>query len=763
MINFNRLVQPSITKNEKNISYILPSFSRNDAKNILSENLSGGGVFGIEAHRSTMHNTFTFFSPPHFKTNWTIGERDPLFSELTDKMKNVTYLQIYTEKASLFPIDMNGTDSFWETICSICPKHINAMYQLLLVFRQDNWKERLQEQYDDYLNGIEQPSNTKLFRRLQRNISGRLDGLLKWEYKHSPIPEVERKLKENGFRYNIRLVIYGGTKHERNKVVNSIRQELDKSSYINNWSINKNSFIGDTIECIKKRKMDNIGKQQVLSMSEILPFIMTEQITHIEQPSIQLITSKERGNKKKSLTNPFEILPMGDGLKEVSGKRIAEKFIGALKELKGIHGEMVAKNTQAGSTLIKITFDLPKGLKYSELTKKDVIEDLQTQMGMKHLRITQGEEIGEIDVWFPLEERQKAFLRNYIDTPEFKEFAENNPLPYLVGINEIGRPIFQCLNKNRHLLIAGTTGSGKSVWVNQLILTLLMIRKPEELMFFMIDVKQVELPIYEKFPHVQSVITDADESIQLLSKLIKEMNRRYTLFKDASVKDIGLYNKKHPNRTLPYVVCVIDEYAELSLRNKDVHDLVQSLVQLSRASGIHLIIATQRPSVDVIPSVIKSNLPCKVGFRCSNDHSYRTFLNSKPPFTLLGDGDGTMSFEGQMEEHVRFQGCLIVDDPDKLDLESQLINRIAENISDDKIEVELPEVIEEEEVTELDRLRELIMTTGETRVSQLRDIMKVNINRLNDLMKELVDEGFLEKGESRQQGYKIVNNRGEIE
>ena len=379
-------------------------------------------------------------------------------------------------------------------------------------------------------------------------------------------------------------------------------------------------------------------------------------------------------------------------------------------------------------------------------------------MGMKNLQISQGSEVGEIDVTFPLDERQKAFLRNYIDTTEFKEFAKVNPLPYLVGIDEIGNPIFQCLNKNRHLLIAGTTGSGKSVWVNQMILTLLLNKKPEDLLFYMIDVKQVELPIYEKFPHVQSVITDAEESIILLKQLIKEMNRRYSAFREAEVKNIGLYNKKNPNNLLPYIVCVIDEYAELSMRNSEVHDLVQSITQLSRASGIHLVICTQRPSVDVIPGIIKSNLPSKIGFRCSNDHSYRTFLNSKPPFELLGNGDGIMSFEGQAEEHIRFQGCLIIDDPNNDDLESELIRKIAEDMEDDKQLIILPEVLNEEDETEIDKLRRIILETGECRISILRDEMKININRLSELMKILVDEGFLEKGESRQQGYKLVSH-----
>ena len=278
----------------------------------------------------------------------------------------------------------------------------------------------------------------------------------------------------------------------------------------------------------------------------------------------------------------------------------------------------------------------------------------------------------------------------------------------------------------------------------------------------MIDVKQVELPVYEGFPHVHPVITEANEAIKVLKQLIEEMNRRYALFKYEGVKNIGLYNKKVPLKKLPYIVCVIDEYAELALRTNEVHDLVQSMSQLARAAGIHLVIATQDPRVEVIPGIIKSNLPGKIGFRCSNANSYMTFLNTKPPFNLLGNGDGTMSFEGQMEEHIRFQGCLIIDDPHDDDLESQLIHRIAKSMDDFHVE-ELPEVEEVEETSELERLKTLIATTGETRVSQLRELMKININRLNDLMKELVEEGWLSKPESKQSGYQLIATEEELD
>ena len=153
-------------------------------------------------------------------------------------------------------------------------------------------------------------------------------------------------------------------------------------------------------------------------------------------------------------------------------------------------------------------------------------------------------------------------------------------------------------------------------------------------------------------------------------------------------------------------------------------------------------------------------MPSKIAFRCSNEHSYLTFLSKKPP-RLYGDGDGVLCLDSQMEQFIRFQGCLITDGD-----EVALIKQIAEEMKEEKIIMELPEVEEEEEEveeTELERLKRIVATTGECRVSQLRGIMKVNINRLNDLMKELVDEGFLEKPETKQSGYKLIANEDELQ
>lgn len=753
-MSLKRLINPSITSNEKYSNYIITSLSKNTVKDILSNSFIDG-VFGLEAFRVLDRESFTFFSPPNYKVDWSKVDDDVLQQyELNSNNEHMTCCELYTVKSSLFPVEMNSDESFWKIICSICPPRINLMYQILLVFRQDNWKVRLQDQYENYLNGVQNPSNYGFFRKIQRGINERLDTLLKWENKHSEIEELEKKLEENGFRFNVRFVMSGGNRKEHNKLIRLIENEINKYSYTNHWSISTDSS-SEIIDNMIKRRLDYNSKHSVLSTSELLPYVVineelkVEKINSVEHPVVNTSTNN----------NLIKLLPLGNSLSEVNGKQISEKFIAALMKVKKFNKEIKLKRTGTGSTLMKLTFELPDELRFSELNKDNVVKDIQMKMGVKHLQLKQGDGIREIDVLLPLEKRQKVLLRNYIDTDEFRQYSKDNPLAFLVGVNEVGDPIYSCISKIKHLLVAGTTGSGKSVWLNQLILTLLTTKNPLDVQFFMIDIKQVELTVFEDFPHVQSVVTDASEGILLLNQLINEMNRRYELFKKSNVKNIALYNKKTNNK-LPYLICVIDEYGELSIRDSRVHDHVTSLTQLARAAGIHLIIATQRPSVDVIPSLIKSNLPSKIGFYCSNTRTYLTFLNTKPPYELLGNGDGTMCFEGQMEEHIRFQGCLIVDDDEGL--ESKLIRRIASKITQRKENFDLPIVEEVVQDSELDRLKKIIANTGETRVSPLRNIMKININKLNDLMKELVEEEWLEAPKTKQSGYRLIIEEEEL-
>lgn len=751
----NRLINSSVVENEKYADYLVDSISQAQSKEILSSFIDG--VFGVELSRIFNDQSFTFFSQPNYKCKLhAITNNSAQY--LNSNKDNTTFANMYTSKASVFPIDMKSNESFWNILCTLIPSHINIKYQLLLVYRQDNWKDRIIEQYHDYLNGVQSPSNSGLFRKLQRGITEKVDSILKWEQRHSEINEIKQKIKENGFRFNIKFALIGGSKLEREYSITKVRDKVNEFSYTNEWIIDYKIDFKYGSESINQRRLDYQSKNYTLCESELLPFITIEQNNQLESISV---STKDVEVIQCSNNTIFDLLPKGDDLDQFDGTELANKFINAVKELKPFKGTMELLKYQSGSTTMKITFRIPKQLKLSEISKINVVNDIQMRMGIKQLQIKQGEDVGELDVILPLESRQKVFLANYINDSKFREFANNNPLPFLVGVDEIGNPIYGCMNKIKHLLVAGSTGSGKSIWLNQLILTLLMLKNSTQLQMFMIDIKQVELVQFSAFRQVQKVVTDADEAVQLLNQLIKEMDKRYELFKNANVKNIALYNKKTKNK-LPYIVVVIDEYAELKNRNSDIDNYVQSLTQLSRACGIHLIIATQRPSVDIISGVIKSNLPSKIGFRCANKRSYLTFLNTSPKFELLGNGDGVMSFEGQMEDHIRFQGCLIVDDPFDEGIESELIKRIADTIGTGESKFELPVVKVVNEDSDLDKLKRVIANHNTTKIAELREIMKININKLNDMMKELVNENWLEKPETKQSGYKLIIGEDEL-
>lgn len=763
-----------LLKNERSNSYVLPN-SSDEIGSILSNPVIDG-VFGVEIHKHEDNETRTIFTPQYFKLELEQTDRDKIFDSLEELGTEFIVAKFFLGKPSMFPIDTNWKRSLYDIITNNITSDLGFVYQLIMSFRQDDWKGRLVEQYQYYLDGVENPYESDSLRKLQKKINDSVCNIFNIDYKHNPIREIDKKIDDKGFMYSVRLLIYGGSKKQMSASVKKILDGMNEFSYVNKWFVEKSNSKQDVRQIIDR----SMGKnKQVLSASEIMPLIVNGNVGLIKKPKDVIIKQSDKVSDKKSL-NLLSALPHGKEIEESNDVGIANRFIKAIADIKKHNKERDFRlvNSQSGSTLMRMTISIPENIRLSEITKKSTIDDIQSKMGVRHLQIKQGDNSNEINVILPLKKRHKVFLKNYIDNDEFRKFSENNNLPFLVGVDEIGNPIYQCLNKSRHILVAGTTGSGKSVWINQLILTLLLTKSPSELMFYMVDVKRVELSIYKKFPHVKSVITDADESISLLAKLKAEMERRYEILDINGFRNINAYNAKNPNKKIPYIVCVIDEYAELALRNKDVHEYVQEIAQLSRASGIHLIIATQDPRKEVIPPIIKSNLPSKIGLRCSNVHSYMTFLNSRPPFNLLGNGDGVMAFEGQMDEFIRFQGCLIVDGDDE-EKEREFIEGIAEAMNkgidfndikiedsyvEDVVEDDIAEIVEDEDTNdEMYRLKSIIATTGETRVSMLRDKMRVNINRLNSMMKQLVDEGWLEKPEYKQQGYKLILNEEELE
>ncbi|AXK51483.1 DNA translocase FtsK [Spiroplasma alleghenense] len=298
-------------------------------------------------------------------------------------------------------------------------------------------------------------------------------------------------------------------------------------------------------------------------------------------------------------------------------------------------------NMNIGPTVTKFELQPAPGTKVNSIISLE--NDLKLALASQNVRLEAPIE-GKALVGIELANDVPSLvrLRGVIEKTPIQKM--NSKLLFAIGKNVTGELLFAELDKMPHLLVAGSTGSGKSVMINTIITSLLLRSKPHEVKFLMIDPKKVELQIYSNLPHLLApVITDMREANNALKKVINEMERRYSLFTELSVKNIEGYNAKitdEKNR-LPFYVIVIDELADLMMtaNKKDVEDSIMRLTQMARAAGIHLIVATQRPSTDVLTGVIKSNIPTRIAFAVSSGIDSRTILDSTGAEKLIGRGD----------------------------------------------------------------------------------------------------------------------------
>ncbi|MDD5770671.1 MAG: DNA translocase FtsK [Candidatus Omnitrophica bacterium] len=267
---------------------------------------------------------------------------------------------------------------------------------------------------------------------------------------------------------------------------------------------------------------------------------------------------------------------------------------------------------------------------------------------------------GRVGVEVPNLHSALVCIKDLLVSAEYHK--QKTPLALGLGKDITGRSIFSDLDDMPHLLIAGTTGSGKTVCVNTCILSLLFRSSPNDLKFLMIDPKMVELMPFNGLPHLLCpVVTDAKKAAVALNWVVGQMEERYQLLAKAGARNIEAYNEKQPQEKLPYIVVIVDEFADLMTVARDqIENAITRLAQLSRAVGIHLILATQRPSVDVITGVIKANLPARISFKVASKVDSRTVLDMNGAETLLGKGDMLFLQPGK-EDLIRIQGALVKD------------------------------------------------------------------------------------------------------
>ncbi len=348
-------------------------------------------------------------------------------------------------------------------------------------------------------------------------------------------------------------------------------------------------------------------------------------------------------------------------------------------------------------------------------------------------------------------------LKGVVSSRAFKKLGSK--LAIALGRDVAGEPLVADLATLPHLLIAGATGSGKSVSINAILTCLLMNNTPETLRLLLVDPKRVEFYAYDGIPHLMSpVVHDPEEAAKALHWMLLEMDRRYRLFAEAGVRDIDNYNLMSVERPLPYVVVAIDELADLMLSfPMDVEYAITRLAQMSRATGIHLVVATQRPSVDVVTGLIKANFPARVAFAVSSSVDSRVILDNNGAERLLGRGDG-LFMSPRESAPIRFQGCYVSDA--EVQAVAAFWRAQSGSATEEEQEVpwkEIPTTEEKNEDEELIRQAvEILRGRETTSTSWLQRRLRLGYPRAARLMEELESRGIVGPDEGAGRGRKVL-------
>ncbi|SQE24319.1 DNA segregation ATPase FtsK/SpoIIIE, S-DNA-T family [Campylobacter jejuni subsp. doylei] len=442
---------------------------------------------------------------------------------------------------------------------------------------------------------------------------------------------------------------------------------------------------------------------------------------------------------------------------EINESEIDKKIYNLLEKLRRfkIGGDVIS--TYVGPVVTTFEFRPSADVKVSRIL--NLQDDLTMALMAKSIRIQApipGKDVVGIEV--PNDEIQTIYLREILQSEVFKN--AKSPLTIALGKDIVGNAFVTDLKKLPHLLIAGTTGSGKSVGINSMLLSLLYRNSPKTLRLMMIDPKMLEFSIYNDIPHLLTpVITDPKKAVNALSNMVAEMERRYRLMADAKTKNIENYNEKMKElggEELPFIVVIIDELADLMMTaGKDVEFYIGRLAQMARASGIHLIVATQRPSVDVVTGLIKANLPSRISYKVGQKIDSKVILDAMGAESLLGRGDclftppGTSSIvrlhapfasEFEIEKIVDFLKDQQSVEYDESFLKDQQSVGITTNESFDG---EVDELYEE--------AKRVILEDGKTSISYLQRRLKIGYNRSANIIEQLTQNGILSEPDAKGQ------------
>lgn len=525
----------------------------------------------------------------------------------------------------------------------------------------------------------------------------------------------------------------------------------------------------DGIEEISKKATEEITQKIAVEEDANDEFVTFDELKNVEHLSElaenkKLLDKLEKGDTPK--VKDFELPPLKflndppKKKKAIDEAEIDQKIFDLLDKLRQfkINGDVV--RTYSGPVVTTFEFRPAADVKVSKIL--NLQDDLAMALKAKTIRIQApipGKDVVGIEI--PNKDIETIYLKEILESDIYKSAA--SPLTIALGKDIVGQSFVTDLKKLPHLLIAGTTGSGKSVGINAMLLSLLYRNSPQTLRLIMIDPKMLEFSIYNDIPHLLTpVITDHKKAVTALANLVSEMERRYKTMANTHTKNIENYNQKAISKNMeimPYIVVIIDELADLMMvSGKDVEFYIARLAQMARASGIHLLVATQRPSVNVVTGLIKANLPSRISYRVGQKIDSKVILDQMGAESLLGRGDMLFTPPGSPgvirlhapfaseEEILKIVDFLKAQGPAVYD-ESFLVDS---NNSDEQGSTQFSE--ENLELDELyDEAKEVILSDEKTSISYLQRRLKIGYNRAATIIEQLEKMGVLSEPNSKGQ------------
>ncbi len=491
----------------------------------------------------------------------------------------------------------------------------------------------------------------------------------------------------------------------------------------------------------KKNKNNYTDKSEIIN-----EYIPQEEIKNLIQEDLPFIKAENKNDNKVKFKIPSLDLLKTPNKNERENKNKSEahnpEFLEKILLDFGVNGKI--KKVSHGPVVTLNEFEPAAGIKVSKII--NLSDDIARNTSSESARIATIPGSNTIGIELPNSTRENVYLSEILNSSDFKK--KDIKLPIALGKSISGSPIVGDLSSMPHLLIAGTTGSGKSVCINTIILSLLYRHTPDKCKFILIDPKMLELSTYEGIPHLLCpVITEAKKAASVLGWVVKEMESRYRLMTKEGVRNIDGYNTKH-KLPMPYIVVVVDEMSDLMLvAGKEIENYIQKLSQMARAAGIHIIMATQRPSVDVITGTIKANFPTRISFQVTSKIDSRTILGEQGAEQLLGRGD--MLYMSSANRIVRIHAPFVSDNEiEKINnsLRSQAEPDYVDEILNFADEKEISEGQNQGEKDELyNQAVEIIRSEGKASTSFLQRKLQIGYNRAARIIDMMEANGIVSK------------------